>query len=233
MELPTFVDVDNLNVSATVFMGSAGRTWWGNSIIAADFDLDGFDDVTTRGVSVDHLPATRDTAAVFYGRSSRPDTIWVANDLLSSKFASEFYDEALGRGMVSSDLNGDDRPDLVLPAFEYDRNRGRVFVVFGTTVTRVGVSPPWRGTLRAVPNPFSGTTMLSFTLPITGTARLTIYDVRGKCVARLANAPFAAGDHTVYWDGRDDNGRRVAQGVYFARIETTRGLLTRKLTLVR
>ncbi len=232
-ELPPLVDVDNLSVPATVIMGSGARTWWGTTGVATDFDVDGFDDILTRCASVDHQPATRDTAAVIYGRSSTPDTIWVANDHLSSKFASELFDEALGRSAAAADLDGDGRADLILPAFEFDVNRGRVFVVFGDSVTPTDAPSPGLGTLRVVPNPFSDRTTLSFTIPTAELVRLAIYDVRGRRVAHLAHATFAAGDHAISWDGADDGGRQVVQGIYFARVETSSGHFTHKLTIVR
>jgi hypothetical protein len=49
--------------------------------------------------------------------------------------------------------------------------------------------------------------------------RLRLYDVSGRLVRTLVNGAMAAGPHTAIWDGRDDQGRGVASGNYFARIE--------------
>jgi hypothetical protein len=35
------------------------------------------------------------------------------------------------------------------------------------------------------------------------------------------------------WTGRDDQGRSTASGVYFARLETERGVLVRKMALLK
>lgn len=56
-----------------------------------------------------------------------------------------------------------------------------------------------------------------------GSARLSLYDVRGRRVRLLWDGELAAGERGVHWDGADDGGRRVAAGVYFARLDTRRG----------
>ena len=45
--------------------------------------------------------------------------------------------------------------------------------------------------------------------------------------------PGKAGYHRLYWDGRDDAGRRVASGIYLYKLATDFGILTRKLMLLR
>ncbi|RMF58143.1 MAG: T9SS C-terminal target domain-containing protein [Calditrichaeota bacterium] len=89
------------------------------------------------------------------------------------------------------------------------------------------------------PNPFNPSTTISFALPHvspTGRARITlhIFDVNGRRVRTLAEGEFAAGNHRVVWDGRDDNGVPVASGVYFYRLTTGSGFVTtRKMVLLR
>ncbi|MBD3161575.1 MAG: hypothetical protein GF346_05075, partial [Candidatus Eisenbacteria bacterium] len=50
--------------------------------------------------------------------------------------------------------------------------------------------------------------------PVEG-ASASIIDAAGRSVRRLA----PGGDGRFLWDGRDDAGRRLAAGVYFARIQ--------------
>jgi choice-of-anchor B domain-containing protein len=85
-----------------------------------------------------------------------------------------------------------------------------------------------------VPNPFRSATRLSFDLPSTGPAELAVFDVSGRRVATVLRGDrVAAGTHRATWDGRDEQGRRVATGVYFAKLVTADGSLTRKVTLMR
>jgi len=84
------------------------------------------------------------------------------------------------------------------------------------------------------PNPFNPTTTLTCALPGTGPVRLRIYDVGGRLVRQLiADETLPAGRHDVVWNGRDDSGRAVASGSYYARLEAGGAVRTRVMTLIR
>ncbi len=83
------------------------------------------------------------------------------------------------------------------------------------------------------PNPFNPSTVVAFNLARAGDVRLRIYGVNGALVRTLASGSLAAGRHEFTWDGRDDAGRGVSTGVYFARLETPSGPQTRKMTLLK
>jgi hypothetical protein len=44
--------------------------------------------------------------------------------------------------------------------------------------------------------------------------RVSVYDVAGREVRRLSVGDFGPGTHQVPWDGRDNDGRQVASGIY-------------------
>jgi len=54
----------------------------------------------------------------------------------------------------------------------------------------------------------------------TGRVQVQVYDVAGRKVRLLADRVFPAGEQTLVWDGADDDGRKVARGVYFVRSST-------------
>jgi hypothetical protein len=85
----------------------------------------------------------------------------------------------------------------------------------------------------AAPNPFNPRTSLSFTLPQTGTARLTIHDMRGRLVRTLVDGVLPAGVHEVQFDGRDDRGRGLASGSYLGRLVVGSTTHSTPLTLVK
>jgi len=61
-----------------------------------------------------------------------------------------------------------------------------------------------------------------------------VYDVRGSRVrVLLAGDWLAGGVFTTSWNGRDDRGRDLASGVYFARLRVGAEVLERKLVLLR
>ena len=83
------------------------------------------------------------------------------------------------------------------------------------------------------PNPMRGQTVLSYAIPRDGSVRLRVYDVRGRCVATVLDGRGEAGAGVVVWQGRDDRGRQLADGLYLLRLEHGGEVLTRKLLLVR
>ncbi|HSG27911.1 MAG TPA: FlgD immunoglobulin-like domain containing protein, partial [Candidatus Krumholzibacterium sp.] len=84
-----------------------------------------------------------------------------------------------------------------------------------------------------VPNPFNPSTEISYFLPQAESVSLDIFDVAGRRIKTLANGIMREGDHRVEWDGRDNNGSRVASGVYFYRLRAGKDTLTRKMVLLR
>lgn len=100
-----------------------------------------------------------------------------------------------------------------------------------TAVNR-GVTPALQLS-EGIPNPFSGSTTMSFELPQAGPAELAIYDVGGRLVRTLRSGSLASGLHEERWDGVDDRGSRLPSGVYFARLEWHGTVATRKLVLLR
>ncbi|MGD9141728.1 MAG: FlgD immunoglobulin-like domain containing protein [bacterium] len=75
--------------------------------------------------------------------------------------------------------------------------------------------------------------MIEYSLPESGSAKLTIFDVTGRVVTTLIDEASAAGAFSVSWDGRDAYGDKVASGVYFANLETSKEVVTGKIMVVR
>lgn len=76
------------------------------------------------------------------------------------------------------------------------------------------------GWSRIAPQPSTEQTSLRFRTASPGSIQLTIVGADGRLVRRLFNGTLPAGEQNLRWDIRDDAGRRVAAGAYFARIES-------------
>jgi len=83
------------------------------------------------------------------------------------------------------------------------------------------------------PNPFNPRTTITFDLPRDEQVRVRIYNLQGRKVRQLHAGVLPRGSHVFTWDGRDDNGRGVAGGVYIFRLESRNYTGTQKMTLVR
>jgi cytosine/adenosine deaminase-related metal-dependent hydrolase len=94
---------------------------------------------------------------------------------------------------------------------------------------------PWLASrsLRVYPNPSHDLTTLSFTLTQRGPACLKVYDLNGRILRTLVNRSLDSGEYTVLWDGRDDNGLRLASGIYPVRLSLGVQTQTGKVLLTR
>ncbi|HRY83604.1 MAG TPA: FlgD immunoglobulin-like domain containing protein, partial [Candidatus Cloacimonadota bacterium] len=83
------------------------------------------------------------------------------------------------------------------------------------------------------PNPFNPETTISFNLPKAGAASLNVYNVKGQLVKTLVNGELAFGNHSIVWNGTDNNGAAVSSGVYYYRLNAGNNTETRKMVLVK
>ncbi len=99
--------------------------------------------------------------------------------------------------------------------------------------TAVDGAPAAFALLGAMPNPFNPQTSIKFNLPASQQATLALFDVQGRHVRTLVDGVRPAGETTVRWDGKDQGGRAVASGTYFARLQAGAQSSVKTLTLVR
>lgn len=83
------------------------------------------------------------------------------------------------------------------------------------------------------PNPFNPHTKIVFFLGKETNASIKIFDVRGRHVDTILDQYLKAGEHTVFWNGKRENGYSAASGVYFYRLETEGYSQTGKMLLLK
>jgi|GEM_PF-3479052 len=83
------------------------------------------------------------------------------------------------------------------------------------------------------PNPFNSSTMIEYRLNAAGTVELMVYNCLGQLARRLLQGRQAAGAHSVEWNGRDDYGRDMPSGLYYALLKAGDQIRMIKLALVR
>jgi hypothetical protein len=93
--------------------------------------------------------------------------------------------------------------------------------------------PPAPFLAKSYPNPFNPQTTIELNLPASQHVRLAVYDVGGEMVTILADVVMQPGPHELTWDGRDNDGREMASGVYFYRLEAGSEMRSGKMVLVR
>ena len=86
---------------------------------------------------------------------------------------------------------------------------------------------------RTGPNPLRDMTSIRYSLSLDAGVRLRVVSPTGQEIRTLVDGVEGRGDHLTTWDGRDNNGRRVAAGVYLLRLEIEGQAANQKLIVVR
>lgn len=151
--------------------------------------------------------------------------VWVSTDTTGKGmiYGWTYYDTLR---IWSNSVLGRDNPEKVLVVLKY---RGEIGVEEQEKLAaKSGVV-----FLSIAPNPFKSAAEFAYVLPGKQRVSLVIYDVSGKKVRALCDGYQDAGHHAVAWPGDDDQGRPLAAGVYFGRIEIAGQAATAKLVLTR
>ena len=82
------------------------------------------------------------------------------------------------------------------------------------------------------PNPFNPSTTISYSVKDPSPVKLVIYNVKGQKVKTLIDNNQTNGNYKIVWNGKDDNNKAVASGVYYYRMTAGKYLSTKKMLLV-
>ncbi|MEA2103926.1 MAG: T9SS type A sorting domain-containing protein [Candidatus Cloacimonadota bacterium] len=91
-----------------------------------------------------------------------------------------------------------------------------------------------------LPNPFATSTTISFTTksPIAENQQIEIFNIKGQKVKTLKATEngiteYGIRKYSAIWEGKNEQGKQVAQGVYFYKIETAEKTMVKKMILFR
>lgn len=83
------------------------------------------------------------------------------------------------------------------------------------------------------PNPFNAETVIVFGLPRPGRVSLSLYNSHGQRVRILEEGDFREGYHTMHWDGKDAEGKRLPTGIYVIQIAGDGFRISKKALLLQ
>jgi hypothetical protein len=86
---------------------------------------------------------------------------------------------------------------------------------------------------QSYPNPLGSSARIEYAVPRSGWVTLNVYNLAGQLVKTLVAERKSANYYSVVWDGTDAQGRQVANGVYFYRLQTQDYGKSRRLLVVR
>jgi len=118
----------------------------------------------------------------------------------------------------SGDLTGNQNPTSVL--MTQNKIITALFKQVISSIDAQGSLPEQTKLGQIYPNPFSNETTIPFELKEASHLKISILNILGQEVCTMINKQLAPGKYTIPWDGRDKNGNRVTDGIYFCQMES-------------
>ena len=119
-------------------------------------------------------------------------------------------------------------PTLKLIAWTHGRSAYSIILPPVTNITKTEELAKEYRLSENFPNPFNSQTVIKFSIPETGAANISVYDVSGKKVAELFNSGNAQGEYKISWDAGN-----LSSGVYFVRLTTAKYIKVVKSLLMK
>jgi hypothetical protein len=179
-----------------------------------------------------------DSAVYVVSHSSRADLSCsdVSDSTCTDSLGDYWFKLPRGSFFIFRDSSVD-KYDIALPDSAMgDSVAGLIFVGYYTDVKDLSEGrdlPDHYFLSQNYPNPFNPETNIEFSLPKNCHVKLVIYDILGRKVKTLLDENLSAGQKLISWDGKDENGRDVASGIYFYMIKAGTFSDTKKLVLLR
>lgn len=63
--------------------------------------------------------------------------------------------------------------------------------------------------------------------------KIKIYNLKGQRVRYLTDKTLQAGEHTITWNGRNDNGKLISSGIYYYKVETNNNTKLKKIVVLK
>jgi len=107
-------------------------------------------------------------------------------------------------------------------------------ITVGVEAEQTTIHTPRRYALHQnYPNPFNPFTIITYEIPNTGHVSLKVYDGSGKLVRTLVDDEQPAGSYQVEWNGRQDNQRPLASGIYYYQLTSGEFSQMRRMVLLK
>lgn len=111
----------------------------------------------------------------------------------------------------------------IIEAYQYAVENGPA-----TSVKQI-INKPERAVTYNYPNPFSKSTIISYTVNKNGPVKVAIYNVQGLLIDVLVNQKQKAGNYEITWNVPI----HLQNGIYFFQIESTTNRLTKQMIIIK
>ena len=249
-----YVDPTN---GAVLYSGNLGSSLILEATTLADVNSDGFSDVTFSNSSTSAIMLSGANGANIWSKSLA-DKAWnvrkitdisgdAINDVVVGTLYSNNYIYFLNGTTgdiieqiafpspvdainIIPDIVGDLSEEVVVGG-----RTGEVTCISGGLDHAIGVENFSNAMMEVsvYPNPFSSRTTLAFELLETANISLQLYDLTGKCIKSSRKTTLTQGLHKVYWDGKNNAGNEMPNGIYIVTLRSENFIIKDKIILCR
>ena len=183
--------------------------------------------------TVGHLnPGTQDILVNVYADGSALEGANVTiSDGIDGVSTLTVYEEATtnASGQVTITVDVPETGTLTVGAFKHDYTFDVDSIDIWPEAISENAGRPYALHLaNPAPNPVTVSASINYGMPSAGHAEITVFDVTGRKVETLVSGELEAGNYSCNWTPTDIN-----SGVYFIRLTTPQGTLTRQAMVVR
>lgn len=176
-----------------------------------------------------------DVAGFPNGRRLKDDVIDIALRVVAGVLLGPPYSTGINAQLGDAVQRNDKAfsntfPYLAEPFQGYENTHG---IVVGISSSSQNINPKSFGLNQNYPNPFNPSTQIKYNLTKTDNVVMKIYNILGKEVITLVNEKLNAGERVVTWNGIDNSGNSVPSGTYFVKLETSSGVDSKKMMLLK
>jgi flagellar hook assembly protein FlgD len=83
------------------------------------------------------------------------------------------------------------------------------------------------------PNPFNPSTTIEYDIKTAGEVEIRIFNIVGQVVRKYSEKRYSAGRYKTVWDGRDQNGKLLASGVYIYQVKFESSKIAKSMLLLK
>jgi hypothetical protein len=173
-----------------------------------------FDDVLVYFEGVPWLPIDPNSGTILAGQNAGITITYDTSNLVEGEYTAN----------ITITSNDPAEPEVIIP----------VTLTVGYVNTEQEILPVVTKLQGNYPNPFNPTTTISFSVAQTSSfVNLEVFNIKGQKVKKLVDEILPAGQHSVTWNGKDENGKSVASGVYFYKMKAGQYTSTKKMILMK
>ncbi len=185
-----------------------------------EYELSGAPEANTPDLIVDPVPNDAEDIPNTYGVTAPFYSVTGAEYIFTYPVSKASYTHAIG-GFPLGDLN-------------WFPGKKAEWEIWMTGVEQKPGHKPVEYALRQnYPNPFNPSTFIEFSLARPADVSLVVYNLRGQEIRTLVSETKSAGAYRVQWDGKDNQMKTVANGVYLYKLKAGDHTSSRLMSYVK